>query len=61
MMRTQNFEGVAHQIELEELRLGEIEDRLRRLELERSAGEVRLAIRALMGTRESLLAGTLAD
>jgi hypothetical protein len=56
MVRTHNFEGVAHEIQLEEMRLTAIEDRLRRLELEHKAGEIALAIRALAVTRQSLLA-----
>ena len=55
MVRTHNFDGVVNEIRLEELRLSAIEDRLRRLELEHTAGEIALAIRALAVTRESLV------
>jgi hypothetical protein len=49
-----SIDEVAGELLREELRLGEIEDRLRRLELERTAGDVRVIASALSKTREAL-------
>ena len=48
------IEAVADELRREEHRLGEIEDRLRRIEQERTAGEIRAVAGALARTRHVL-------
>jgi len=54
MLQQSRFDGVLTELLKEERRLGEIEDRLRRLEEERVAGDVHQIARALSVTREAL-------